>query len=214
MIITSLSTGNESLSNCYLLTDEKTGKCALVDPGGFLYEVKEAAEKESDNLEYILLTHGHFDHILGVPHIKELTGAQIAIGKGDSDCLSSRETNLMDTFGVNAELYPCRADILLEDGDEIRIGESTLKVMSCPGHSRGGVIFIDGESRSIFSGDTLFFSTVGRTDTFGGDDRMLFASLKRILELEGDYDIYPGHGPVTTLSHERVRNIYIRRMFR
>ena len=120
----------------------------------------------------------------------------------------------MDTFDVDAELYPCEADILLNDGDEIHIGDSTLKVLSAPGHSRGGVIYIDEDSRSIFSGDTLFYSTVGRTDTFGGSEDKLKESIGKILSLEGEYDIYPGHGPYTTLSHERVRNIFIRRMYR
>ena len=214
MKITSVPMDNEFLSNCYLLKDEATGLCAVVDPGGFTDGVRETAYGEKDNLKYILLTHGHFDHILGVPHVARVTGAEIAIGREDSDCLSSRETNLMNTFSVDADLYPCKADILLEDGDEIRIGESVIKVMASPGHSRGGVIFIDEESRSVFSGDTLFFSTVGRTDTYGGDDEKLKQSISRILNLEGDYDIYPGHGPKTTLSRERTRNIYVRRMFR
>ena len=214
MIVTQVPMDNEFLSNCYLVRDEKTGQCALVDPGGFTDGVKLVSETEKDNLKYILLTHGHFDHILGVPHAKKITGALIAIGKDDAACLESREKNLMDTFEVDADLYPCKADILLEDGDTVRIGESELKVMSAPGHSKGGVIFIDEDSRSIFSGDTLFYSTVGRTDTYGGDDLKLRETLKRIIALDGDYTVYPGHGPETVLSHERTRNIYIRRMSR
>lgn len=214
MKITKVNINNESLSNCYLLTDEKTGYSAMVDPGGFLDEVIETAEREKSNIKYILLTHGHFDHLLGAPLVKEVTGSPIAIGKGDEKCLESKEANLMKKFGVEAFFVPVNPDIILKDGDEITIGESIIKVMATPGHSKGGVVFIDEESRSIISGDTLFYSTVGRTDNVGASDEELAESLRKLIAFEGDYTVYPGHGPETTLSHERVRNIYIRRMNR
>ena len=214
MKITRINIYNEALSNCYLLTDEKTGYSAMVDPGGFLDEVIETAERETSNIKYILLTHGHFDHLLGAPLVKEVTGAPIAIGKGDEKCLESKEANLMIKFGVEAHFVPVKPDILLNDSDEITIGESKIKVMATPGHSKGGIVFIDEESRSIISGDTLFYSTVGRTDNIGASSEELTESLRRLISLDGDYSVYPGHGPETTLSHERVRNIFIRRMNR
>ncbi len=214
MKITRVNIYNEALSNCYLLTDEKTGYSAMVDPGGFLDEVIETAERETSNIKYILLTHGHFDHLLGAPLVKEVTGAPIAIGKGDEKCLESKEANLMIKFGVEAHFVPVKPDIILNDSDEITIGESKIKVMATPGHSKGGIVFIDEESRSIISGDTLFYSTVGRTDNIGASSEELTESLRRLISLDGDYSVYPGHGPETTLSHERVRNIFIRRMNR
>ena len=214
MKVTKVRINNESLSNCYLLIDEKTGYSAMVDPGGFLDEVIETAEREKNNIKYILLTHGHFDHLLGAPLVKDVTGAPIAIGKGDEKCLESKVENLMVRFGVEAYFVPLKPDIVLYDGDEITIGESKLKVMATPGHSKGGVVYIDEESRSIISGDTLFYSTVGRTDNIGASDEELTESLRKLISLDGDYTVYPGHGPETSLSRERVRNIYIRRMNR
>ena len=214
MRIQRVNINNESLSNCYLLTDEETGYSAMVDPGGFLDEVVETAEREKGNIKYILLTHGHFDHLLGAPLVKDVTGASIAIGKGDEICLESKEANLMLRFGVEAYFVPVKPDIVLNDGDEISIGKSKIKVIATPGHSKGGVVFIDEESRSIISGDTLFYSTVGRTDNFGASEEELTESLRKLIALDGDYTVYPGHGPETLLSRERVRNIFIRRMNR
>ena len=120
----------------------------------------------------------------------------------------------MIRFEVQAPLIHSKPDRELEDGDEISLGETVLRVMSTPGHSKGSVLFIDEKDRIIISGDTLFRSTVGRTDAIGGSETELKESMEKIISLEGDYDIYPGHGPMTTLSHERVRNIFIRRMGR
>ena len=202
------------LANCWLLTDEATGKAALVDIGWYTDELDEFIRRNKIDVEYILLTHGHFDHIMGAAKAKEATGARVLIHKDDNICLIDKKYNLMDDFGVTAPLYPCEADIIADDGTAVNIGESEITVMHTPGHSAGSVIFIDREGRNIISGDTLFYSTVGRTDKIGSSAEELADSLRKIIALDGDYTIYPGHGPVTSLSHERVRNIFIRRMDR
>lgn len=205
----------ESMSNMWLAVDEATNEAAVIDLGCFLGNAHKAFADSGATVKYALMTHGHFDHILGVAHAKQELDITSAIHQADAQCLSSSEWNLMDAFGVDhRDFIPIKSDVELKDGDIINIGESELQVMHTPGHSRGSVCFINHKDRIIFSGDTLFFSTVGRTDTLGGDIEEMKTSLKRLLALEGDYDIYPGHGPVTTLSHERVRNIFIRRMDR
>lgn len=205
---------NPTLANCWLAVDEKTNKAALCDVGWYYDIVGEFIKKQGVEVEYILLTHGHFDHLMGAKAAAAELGAKIAIHALDKDGLSDTEVNLMGDFRVDAPFEPTTADIILNDGDTITIGESTLKVMHTPGHSAGSVCFIDEEGRNILSGDTVFYSTVGRTDLPTGSDADMYNSLKKIVALEGEYNIYPGHGPETTLSHERVRNIYIRRMNR
>ncbi len=212
MIIEQIPMDSDVLSNSFILKDEKTGACAIADPGGCTEGLVEAVEREKDNIKYILLTHGHFDHILALPFVKEKTNALVAIGEGDAICLKSRVYNLMERFNVDAPFTETEPDIILKDGDKIKIGESEITALSVPGHSAGGFVFVDEDGRNIITGDTLFRSTVGRTDGIGGSDEELRKSLVKLISLDGDYDIYPGHGPKSELSHERVRNIYIRRM--
>lgn len=203
----------EGFANSYLIVDEKSGEGALIDPGCYLENAQEAVKNNCRSLSFILLTHGHFDHLLGAHQAKEMTGAKIVIHPDDEICLSSEYYNLMTTYPVNdCELIPEKADILVNDGDEIRLGETIIKVMHTPGHTPGGVCYINERERVIFSGDTLFHSTAGRTDNIGGDYDLLCLSLKKLISLEGDYTVFPGHNIPTTLERERTRNFVIRRM--
>ncbi len=214
MKIIQITPEHEMMSNTYLVMDEKTNEAALVDPGCYLENAKNAIKENNADVKYSLLTHGHFDHILGAPYAKKDIGAKIVIHKEEEECLSSERANLMIRFNITAPFVPTKADMYIEEGDVIELGETRLQVMHTPGHSKGGVCFINHKDRVVLSGDTLFYSTVGRTDAYGGSDEELQNSLLRLLALEGDYNVFPGHGPKTTLSHERVRNIYVRRMNR
>lgn len=194
-------------ANCYILTDGETGVSAVIDPGCWNSELKSAVA--GLKIEYILLTHGHFDHILGVSGLKEYTGAKVAIHKADSDCLKN-ETKSLCAWEHPGEQIHVNADILLSDGDIINIGNTKLKVLSTPGHTKGGVCYIDECDRLIFSGDTLFCLTAGRTDFPGGSTKELFESLKKLKKLDGDYTVYTGHNRSTTLNYERTHNRYMR----
>lgn len=196
-------------ANTHILTDTATGKIAVVDAGDCTDVLKERLCGKQ--VEYILLTHGHFDHILGVAAIKALTGAEICIHAADADCLSDEEKSLC-SWECAGQQTPIQADRLLRDGDVISLGESALHVLHTPGHTKGGVCYADYENRILLTGDTLFCLTAGRTDFPGGSDEELLASLIRLRSLDGDFTVYTGHNRATTLEFERTRNRYMRRI--
>ncbi len=194
----------EIANNCYLITDAETNKSALVD-------CTEASAKMLDfignaDLEYILLTHGHFDHIGGVKEIKEKFGAKVVISSQDEPMLSSGKLSLAAFCG--GVQNNTSADILVKDGDVIELGKTSIKVMATPGHTKGGVCYIADDC--IFTGDTLFFCSCGRTDFPGGSFDEIKQSLNKLARLKGNYKLYPGHDRVSTLDFERENNPYIR----
>lgn len=208
VIVDSLALGPVS-ANTYIVTDDATGETAVIDAGACTEELLD--KLNGKNVRYILLTHGHYDHILGVPALKAHTGAEVLIHKADADCFWDTEKSLA-SFDHSFSQTPMKADRLLSDGEEIHLGETVLSVLHTPGHTKGGVCYIDYQDRLIFSGDTLFCLTAGRTDFPGGSFEELMASLITLRNLPGDYIVYPGHNRATTLEHERVRNRYMRRI--
>lgn len=191
-------------ANCYAL--EIGEETALIDVGEITPELLEYIDEKGDWIKYVLLTHNHFDHIGGVEKVLELTKAKLAIHKADGENLSNPSYNL--TYRVGLTNPVLTVDIMLQDGDELTLGGETIKVIHTPGHTVGGACYLVGDV--IFSGDTLFAGTVGRTDFVGGDMMTLLASLQKLADLEGDYSVYPGHEEATTLSREIKTNPYFR----
>lgn len=203
---------NGFTTNTYIVTDKETGATAVVDPS--LPEESLIEKLNGKDVQYILLTHGHFDHICGAKLIKERTGAKVVIHKDDEIMLHEIDKNEFEVNCAGYEFPEVNADILIEDGTEIMLGNSKITVMHTPGHSMGGVCYLFKEDLVMFSGDTLFRLCAGRTDLYGGNGRQELRSLSNIGELEGNYKVYPGHEGDTTLDFERENNRYIRTRFR
>ena len=196
-------------TNCYILTDPETGDTAVIDPGLDEEQLLDLCKPIAKQIKWLLLTHSHFDHIMGLAALKELTGAPVAVHRLDADGLTDPRASM---YRMCAQYYahpqqPAPPDRLLEDGDELPLGGGRIRVLHTPGHTVGGVCFLTDDA--LFSGDTLFAGGVGRTDFPGGDYSALRESLQRLAALEGDLRVFPGHGPATTLGRERRENPYI-----
>ncbi|MBR4858326.1 MAG: MBL fold metallo-hydrolase [Clostridia bacterium] len=211
MKILTLDLGHGMFANCYMLVDEKSGEAAIVDPAWYVEEFNDILEKNNAKLKYIMLTHGHFDHIFGVHGLKEATGAKVVIHFKDAEHLIDPKKSLAEGNMPDPQI-PVTADVLIKEGDVLTLGDEEIKVMSTPGHTMGSVCYIIESEKTIISGDTLFCMTAGRTDFPDGSDELMIKSLKRLVALDGDYRVLPGHNRETTLESERKRNWYIRRM--
>ncbi|MEG1384193.1 MAG: MBL fold metallo-hydrolase [Oscillospiraceae bacterium] len=176
-------------TNCYIVSDANK-KCAVIDPGDEADRIVDFLDDKGLTCEYILLTHGHFDHIGALEQVKRATGASLVMNAADRGRI---------------KLSP---EILCADGDEIAVGDNLFSVIATPGHTEGGVCYKCGDS--LFSGDTLFCDSVGRTDLPGGDFETLRRSLLKLRDLpDADLKVYPGHMESTTLAHEREFNPFI-----
>jgi len=196
-------------TNCYIITDTETNRRALVDPGYKSAELlNRIKEQGADTFDYILLTHGHFDHIWFAGEISGLTGAKIVISADDAPFLADGNLNLSANFGFR-NIPEISAGITLKGGDSLKLGNTNFKFLSTPGHTIGSGCYVFFEDKVIFSGDTLFKLSMGRTDFVTGNETDILRSLKRLASLEGDFDVYPGHGDKTTLDYERKNNPYV-----
>ena len=190
------------MTNCYILCDEKAKVCTVIDPGDEAARIHREVEKTGCEVQYILLTHGHYDHFTGLRDLMKYYDVPVYI-------------HPKDAMGPTADPYPLRFPRLDEahqrwyrEGDRLQLGSLSISVMETPGHSEGSVCLIVDDV--IFSGDTLFRTSCGRTDFEGGDYRAMLASLGRLGRLKGDYHVYPGHDRDTILSEERRFNPYLR----
>lgn len=191
--------------NCYIVFENKDA--VVIDPGADAQKIMNILKEKDLHLTHILLTHGHFDHIGAVGEIKRQTGAQLCIHFDDSDMLKSPDKNL--SVFVGGSFQTDAADLYLYDGQIIETGGMRIKVIATPGHTPGGVCFEIGDS--LFSGDTLFRFSVGRTDFPGSSAVKLDNSLTQVLgNLKKNYFVYPGHGPATTLDEEKENNPFLR----
>ncbi len=194
-------------TNGYLLWDSR-GKAFFVDPGGDPREVLDFIAKEGLSLERILLTHGHADHLFGVEALRTETGASVAVHEEDAFMLEHPEHNLSQFMGSSCSARV--AEVLLSDGDSLEVGSMKIRVLHTPGHTPGSCIFYvtEKDEAVLFSGDTLFAQSVGRTDLPGGSSAALEHSLLRFPEFSEGLRVLPGHGPETTIGEEKLHNPY------
>ena len=196
-------------TNCYLLMHETTGRCAAIDPGGEGERIAAAIERAGLELGRIFLTHGHFDHLLGVDFVCRRYGAPFALSSKDEFLLKASSTSA-ELFGVRAGDMPERIDIDLDGRDAVSFGRTELRIISTPGHTPGHVVLYEPLSKSLFTGDTLFRESIGRTDLPGGDYSWIMRSiLDKIMPLGDDVKVYPGHGEETDLGHEALYNPFV-----
>ncbi len=204
MVITRFVVG-ELGTNSYCVKGENFA--LVIDPADRSEELltfaKENIEKQD---KYILLTHGHIDHILGVQEIKEIWNCPVVIGKKEKELLENPEYNL--SRFISGAPFSLSADIFLSEGDELKLGDEVLKVLETPGHTSGSVCYILRDN--MFSGDTLFKGTIGRTDFPTSNTMQMLSSLKRLSLLSTDYKLYPGHDEKTTLFYEKKFNNFLR----
>lgn len=186
-------------TNCYFLQDEESGLMAIIDPGDDWERILHQVKKAEGEVKYILLTHGHYDHTTAVPDlVKALPGVQVYIHQADAN-------------GAGSQLFPLAAQVKdlnnYDEGDTLTLGSLTIEVLHTPGHSKGSVTLKVGDV--LFTGDTLFCGSCGRTDLRGGSYEEIMVSLKRLGELEGDFHVCPGHDRTSTLERERKYNPFL-----
>lgn len=186
-------------TNCYILEDDQTNLAAVIDPGDEPELIQEALEKEGVEVRYLLLTHGHYDHTTAVPALHRVyPQADIYIHQADAN-------------GAGSTLFPLAGEVddlkLYDEGDVIRLGDHEIQVLHTPGHSPGSVTLKVEDV--LFTGDTLFAGSCGRTDLRGGSYEQIMQSLKRLGELKGDFHVCPGHEVTSTLERERRSNPFL-----
>ena len=187
-------------TNCYILEDEKARAAAIIDPGDEAGRILQVIEDDGVDVKYILLTHGHYDHTTAVPQLhKALPQAEIYIHRADAN-------------GAGSQLFPLAGQIpdlkFYDEGDTLALGDMTIQVLHTPGHSKGSVTLQVGDV--LFTGDTLFCGSCGRTDLRGGSYEEIMSSLNRLGQLEGDFHVCPGHDRTSTLERERQYNPFLR----
>ena len=194
------------LTNAYIVLDEDSQEVMVIDPGGEPELIAEALTQMGiDSIKYIFLTHCHADHIGGVHELKNLKGGKVLVSRPDSEGLYNKDINMCDYIGL--EMPPLEADSRLDDGDVLHLGKMQFKVIATPGHTKGGLSLYCEKERLVFTGDTLFSGTWGRTDLPTGSFEEIMDSItNKLMALPEETIVYPGHGKVTMISDER--NIY------
>ncbi len=207
MILRTLQVG-QLASNCYVVGCERTRQGIVIDPGADATLIQRAIDEADLQIDLIVLTHYHFDHIQAVGPLQESTGAELAIHMQEADLLQEPPA-LFRYF--QPDIPTLQADRLLTDGEHLTVGDLEIEVLHTPGHSPGGISLYIASEKVVFSGDTLFREGIGRTDFPGGDMNTLAASIReRLYTLDDETEVYSGHGPKTTIGWEKRRNPFVR----
>lgn len=193
----------EIMTNCYLITDKDTGEMAVVDPGGKSERLINDIKISGGKLKYVILTHGHYDHIGYAEQLASSFNAKIVCGEYTNEFLSNNLLN-HSCFHPDFDIQPFSGDIILSEGDSFNLGNTKIKYIATPGHTKDSGCFIF--DNNIITGDTLFRESYGRTDLPTGDDEAMINSIRRLKNIEGNYNVYPGHGMMSDLDYERKNN--------
>lgn len=189
-------------TNCYIVQDEETKEAMVIDPGGEPEKIIEMLDILEANLKYIYLTHCHGDHIGALKELKEAKGGKILVHRNDVEGLYNKDISLTDYIGIHD--VKLEADSRVDDGDKIHIGNLEFMIIHTPGHTAGGSCLYSEKEKLLFSGDTLFHGTWGRTDLPTSSFQDIIQSITtKLLTLPGDTIVYPGHGKSTMIEEEK-----------
>ncbi len=203
--------GGQMMQNAYFITEEETNATIVVDPGAEPERLINTIEKNNLDLKYIVLTHGHFDHIGACEDLKNKYNIPIVIAEGEELLIEEPKNNLSTMIGESISI---KADIVLKDGDIFKFGDSLeFKVITTPGHTPGGMCLYFEKEEVLISGDTLFKASVGRTDFPYGDSKVLLQSLEKLKALPDTTVVYCGHGDKTSIGSEKANNPYMGNIF-
>lgn len=202
---------SEMETNGYVVFDEKTLDGIIIDPGDSAEQFIEFIKSEKINVKYIALTHSHFDHIGGVNEIKKAVGADVIMCEGEEIISENSANNLSALYDYP---YTVKADRILKDGEEISFGNISAKIIKTPGHTPGGCCYYFKDVDVLFSGDTLFYGSIGRTDFPNGSLEDLIRAIKdKLMVLPDNTVVYCGHGPKTRIGFEKKNNPYLSEEF-
>ena len=196
-------------ANCYIV--ESGEGAVIIDPGYLERQISQYVAENPQKIKFILLTHRHFDHLAAASTLKKMTGAKIVINELDEGGLYSDLLSLGNMAGgFYSKADPdAHADIYVDEGDTVTVGDMVFQVLYTPGHSEGGVCYL--LENILFSGDTLFKGSIGRTDFPSSNNAEMRQSLERLCTLPDDTVVYPGHGPATTIIQEKQTNMFLKR---
>ncbi len=196
-------------TNCYIVYPQNSMECIIIDPGADAEGVVSLLREKGLTAKGILLTHGHFDHILGLEELRAAVRVETYIGEEEKQLLESPDLNCsMMGAGVAAS---CHADCYLKDGQSFELAEMKIQYLHTPGHTKGSGCYYFKESGFVLSGDTIFFESLGRTDLPTGNGRMIVKSVEeKLMTLPDSVMLFPGHGPETTVGYEKKNNIFLR----
>jgi len=200
--------------NCYIVSDS-TAECVIIDCGAYYKEERDViVEYITENKlkpAHLIATHGHLDHNFGNATMREQYGLKVEIAPADVPLLQHAERQAAGFYGMKLDFEMPEHGHELSENEVITFGDSELKVMFTPGHSRGSVVLYSADSATLFTGDTLFRGSIGRTDLSGGNMMQIIQSLRKLAQLPDETVVWPGHGPQTTIGEELVHNPYMER---
>lgn len=194
-------------TNCYFAIQEQTSEMLVIDPGDSAQMLADKIHRENLKPQAILLTHGHFDHVMAAQELAEIFGIQIYAHEAEKETLEQPRMNVSGMIGRKDSYH---ADVFVKDGEELELAGMKIKVFHTPGHTPGGCCYYLESEKVLFSGDTLFCQSVGRTDFPGGSMAQIVRSIKeKLMTLPDDVKVYPGHMDLTTIGMERAQNPYL-----